>query len=60
VAIEELGVAERAPILKKYVQQDAFPRRYFEAKPEAPLTAFAAEAAQHPVFRITGLVEGAA
>ena len=60
VSIEELGVAERAPILKKYIQQDAFPRRYFEAKPEAPLAAFEVEAGRHPVFRITGVVDAAA
>lgn len=56
VRISELGADESAPVLKEYVQRVPVTRPYFDARPDAPLEAFAAEAARHPVFRIEGPV----
>ncbi|HZS88643.1 MAG TPA: hypothetical protein VFE42_14310 [Chloroflexota bacterium] len=56
VKIAELGPDESAPILKEYVQCNGIVRPYFDVTPDAPLTAFAAEALRHPVFRVVGPV----
>jgi deazaflavin-dependent oxidoreductase (nitroreductase family) len=50
--VEEVPPAERAPILRDYLRQVPFTRDFFDAPPDAPLEAFAAEAARHPVFRL--------
>jgi deazaflavin-dependent oxidoreductase (nitroreductase family) len=52
VAIVELGPAESAPVLKRYVTEVPITRPFFEARPNSPLEAFAAEAPRHPVFCI--------
>lgn len=52
VGIEEVGPEISAPILKTYVGLEAITRPYFDAAPDAPVEAFAAEASRHPVFRI--------
>ncbi len=39
-------------MLKKYAERVPITRPYFEAEPEAPVEAFEAAAARHPVFRI--------
>ncbi len=54
VRIVEVEPEERAPILKQYIAYNRSTRPYFDAAPEAPLEAFQAEAARHPVFRIAG------
>jgi hypothetical protein len=54
VRLVELGAEESAPILQRYLAQNAITRPYFDATPDAPLEAFQAEAARHPVFRIGG------
>jgi hypothetical protein len=54
VAIAELGPEEAAPALKRYVTELPITRPFFDAKPDAPLEAFVAEARRHPVFRIHG------
>jgi deazaflavin-dependent oxidoreductase (nitroreductase family) len=54
VAIAELGPDEAAPVLKQYVTEIPITRPFFDAKPDAPLEAFVAEAHRHPVFRIQG------
>jgi deazaflavin-dependent oxidoreductase (nitroreductase family) len=54
VAIVELGSEEAAPILKQYITEVPITRPFFDAIPDAPLEAFAAEAPRHPVFRIRG------
>ena len=41
-----------APVLKLYFDQEPITRRFFDAKPGAPIEAFAAEAHRHPVFRV--------
>ncbi len=58
VRIAELGPAEAAPILRRYVAQVPIVRPYFDVGPEAPAEAFAAEAPGHPVFRVVGPVAG--
>ena len=58
VAIVELGPEERAPVLKRYATQVPVTRPYFDATPDSPLEAFAAEARRHPVFRIRGPAVG--
>jgi deazaflavin-dependent oxidoreductase (nitroreductase family) len=52
VAIVELGPEEAAPVLKQYVTEVPITRPFFDARPDAPLEAFVAEAPRHPVFRI--------
>lgn len=52
VSLIELEPQDSAPVLKMYVQQESFPRPYFEAGPEAPVETFEADAANHPVFLI--------
>ncbi len=50
--VEELGAEAAAPVLKAYVARVPITRPYFDAAPDAPLAAFAAEAPRHPVFRV--------
>jgi deazaflavin-dependent oxidoreductase (nitroreductase family) len=52
VAITELGPAESAPVLKRYVQRERIVRPWFDAPHDGPAEAFAAEAERHPVFRL--------
>lgn len=42
-----------AAVLRQYVREIPITRPFFDATPDAPLDAFAAEAARHPVFRIS-------
>ena len=53
LAVEEVGAAEAAPILRAYLEQVSIVRPYFAAGPGDPVEAFAAEAGRHPVFRLT-------
>jgi deazaflavin-dependent oxidoreductase (nitroreductase family) len=50
--IEEVGPEEAAPVLRKYLRGTPIVTPYFEAGRNAPLEAFATEAARHPVFRL--------
>jgi deazaflavin-dependent oxidoreductase (nitroreductase family) len=50
--ITELGAAQSAPVLKRYVQRERIVRRWFDARHDGPVDAFAAEADRHPVFRL--------
>jgi deazaflavin-dependent oxidoreductase (nitroreductase family) len=52
VALVELGPAESAPVLRRYVAEVPITRPFFDAGPGSPLEAFAAETGRHPVFRI--------
>ena len=53
LTIQELDPVEAAPVLKRYVQEvGAVVRPFFDAGPDDPVEAFAAESAQHPVFRL--------
>jgi deazaflavin-dependent oxidoreductase (nitroreductase family) len=49
----ECGAEESAPVLREYARKEPVTRPYFDAKPGDPVSAFAAEAARHPVFRLT-------
>ncbi|MFI0449607.1 nitroreductase family deazaflavin-dependent oxidoreductase [Actinomadura sp. 6N118] len=52
-AVTELGPAESAPILKRYLAEH--PRTvgpYFDVDKDAPEEDFAAEAPRHPVFKL--------
>jgi deazaflavin-dependent oxidoreductase (nitroreductase family) len=50
--VTEIPPDERAPILKAYVARVPLVARFFDAPPDAPVEAFAAEAERHPVFRL--------
>jgi deazaflavin-dependent oxidoreductase (nitroreductase family) len=50
--LEELGPDEAAPVLREYLRGTPIVKPYFAAGRDAPVEAFAAEAAQHPVFRL--------
>lgn len=52
VRIEEVGAEEAAPVLREYLRKTPIVKPYFDAGLDSPLEAFAAEAAQHPVFRL--------
>jgi deazaflavin-dependent oxidoreductase (nitroreductase family) len=54
----ELPAEESAPVLKQYVQDVPITRPYFTAKPDAPVSDFAAEADRHPVFRLNRIDKG--
>jgi F420H(2)-dependent quinone reductase len=48
----EIPVAERAPILERYLATVPGARPHIPVKPGAPLTDFAAIAARYPVFQV--------
>jgi deazaflavin-dependent oxidoreductase (nitroreductase family) len=53
VRIVEVDPAQRAKLLKDYLEQNKMVAPFFDAKPGDPLDRFANEAAKHPVFEIT-------
>lgn len=55
VQLEEVPVAERAPILKAYLQRAPGARPHISVHKDAPPADFAAVAALYPVFRIVYL-----
>ncbi len=52
VRLEEVPAAQRAPILKAYLQRAPGARPHVAVDKDAPLAEFEAVAAQYPVFRI--------
>jgi len=53
VRLDEVAVEERAPILKKYLGENAMStRQQFGIDPKAEIAEFGAIAERHPVFRI--------
>ncbi len=52
IKLSEVGPQESAPVLREYLRQAKAVRSSFDASPDSPLDAFAAEAGRHPVFRI--------
>jgi hypothetical protein len=50
--VSELPAAERAPILREYVERVPVVAKFFDAGRGAPVEAYAADAARHPVFRL--------
>jgi deazaflavin-dependent oxidoreductase (nitroreductase family) len=53
ISLVEVDANEAGPILKKYVQAVSVVRPFFDADKDAPAEEFVAEAARHPVFRIS-------
>jgi deazaflavin-dependent oxidoreductase (nitroreductase family) len=53
VRVEEVGPEEAAPVLREYLRHTPIVKPYFDATADSRLEAFAAEAAHHPVFRIS-------
>jgi deazaflavin-dependent oxidoreductase (nitroreductase family) len=51
-SITEVGPAEAAPVLKRYVKKVPVVRPFFDAGKDAPMSDFESEAARHPVFRL--------
>ncbi|MBI1736297.1 MAG: nitroreductase family deazaflavin-dependent oxidoreductase [Candidatus Rokubacteria bacterium] len=52
VRLTELDARAAGPVLKRYATELAITRPFFDARPDAPVEAFVAEAPRHPVFRI--------
>ncbi len=52
VVLEDVPVAERAPVLRSYLRLARGARRHFPIAADAPLPAFEAIAAEYPVFRV--------
>ncbi len=52
LTVTELEPTESARVLKRYVEQERIVRPWFDAAPDGPVEAFAAEADRHPVFRL--------
>lgn len=52
VPVVELGPEESAPVFKRYAGRVPMARPYFGTALDDPVEAFAAEAEQHPVFRV--------
>jgi hypothetical protein len=52
VRLEEVPVAERAPIIKAYLKVAPGARPHIPVRLDAPLEEFAAVADKHPVFRV--------
>jgi deazaflavin-dependent oxidoreductase (nitroreductase family) len=50
--VQEVGPEEAAPVLREYLRTTSIVKPYFDADADAPLEAFEAEAARHPVFRL--------
>ena len=51
-AVEELGPADAAPVLREYLRTTPIVKRFFDVSADDSLEAFAAEAPRHPVFRL--------
>jgi hypothetical protein len=56
VALTEIPISERAPILKAWCNVATSGRRHLPVAHDAPVTAFAKIAANYPVFRIDPVV----
>jgi hypothetical protein len=54
VRLEEVPVAERAPVLKAYLQCAPGARPHIDVDKDAPLEEFEKIAPEVPVFRVTG------
>jgi deazaflavin-dependent oxidoreductase (nitroreductase family) len=50
--VEEVEGQEAARVLQAYLRKVRVVRPYFDAGPDSPLEAFAAEASRHPVFSL--------
>jgi len=55
LAIRELSPDNAAPILRKYVNNVAVVRRYFDVEADSPESAYVTEAQKRPVFELTSM-----
>jgi hypothetical protein len=53
VRLEEVAPAERAPVLRRYLEVAAGARAHFPVERRAPLSEFEAIAPDYPVFRVS-------
>ncbi|HEY5848068.1 MAG TPA: nitroreductase family deazaflavin-dependent oxidoreductase [Microlunatus sp.] len=51
--IREVSAREAGPVLQQYIRIASATRPYFQARQDAPVESFAAEAKHHPVFELT-------
>jgi hypothetical protein len=55
VRFEEVPVEQRAPIIQKYLSENAMvTKAHFGIDPDAPIEEFRRIAGDHPTFRIVG------
>jgi len=52
-AIEDADPADAMPVLHQYMRQVRVTRGYFDARPDSPDEAIAAEQPRHPVLRLS-------
>ena len=52
-AISQLAADQAGPLLRRYLKLEPIVQPYFKVRPDASAEAFVAEAASHPVFRLT-------
>jgi hypothetical protein len=50
--IREATPVQAGPVLKRYIEIARVTRPFFQARPDAPVSAFVAEAHRHPVFAL--------
>ena len=55
VALTEIPLPDRPPILQKYLRLEPVTQPYFKAGRDSPEEAFSPDAAQHPVFLVQDL-----
>src|SRR6516225_1676847 len=51
-AVRDASQAESVPVLRQYMREVRVTRRYFDAQPDAPDDAIAAELSRHPVLKL--------
>jgi deazaflavin-dependent oxidoreductase (nitroreductase family) len=51
--VAEVDAAEAGPVLRKYLRSNRVTSAFFDVKAADPVEAFIAEAAGHPVFRLS-------
>lgn len=51
--VEDTSPAEAIPVLRQYMRQVRVTRGYFDARPDSPDEAIAAELPRHPVLRLS-------
>lgn len=57
IRLEEVAEEDRAPIIKAFLQHAPGARPHVAVSKDAPLAAFAAVAAEHPVFRVEAVTD---
>ena len=52
-AVEDADPTDAIPVLRQYMRQVRVTRGYFDARPDSPDEAIAAELPRHPVLRLS-------